>query len=376
MGSASGPPEYWGYLIESDKSPSLIFEQLLLGIANYIVRVQSQAVSCDQRIKTDGPIRWQNRHVAPWNIDSLTPPKLAAFYRLLGGDYDPLFLETPHPSLSFIYQSLGCFHTLQQEKSPYKAPSVPALTPQGFVRWQTVQVLLEPDEHVSFLQNAVKRLEIINPANGTLFPSRLPREALPSRCDPEMVQWHEGVARKLMLDSRALENRRLPASKHPEFGDSTTIRSVPSSIEDPGTETARYFTHPRPRPPFRPPPSIKLPQAIDAPPSSTTDVPPPWDLERRPSSASDVPSAAASSWPRDNSTPTPFSSPLDVASIVIITIPLSSNVLTITRAVIRLAHPFRLAECYSYMAFQPSRQQMATSIHSGRHEQQARTPGA
>ncbi len=30
--------EYWGYLIKDDKSPSPVFEQLLLGIANYIVR--------------------------------------------------------------------------------------------------------------------------------------------------------------------------------------------------------------------------------------------------------------------------------------------------------------------------------------------------
>lgn len=31
--------EYWGgYLIKEDKSPSPVFEQLLLGIANYIVR--------------------------------------------------------------------------------------------------------------------------------------------------------------------------------------------------------------------------------------------------------------------------------------------------------------------------------------------------
>lgn len=29
--------EYWGYLIKEDKSPAPIFEQLLLGIANYIV---------------------------------------------------------------------------------------------------------------------------------------------------------------------------------------------------------------------------------------------------------------------------------------------------------------------------------------------------
>ena len=29
--------EYWGYLIKEDKSPAPIFEQLLLGIASYIV---------------------------------------------------------------------------------------------------------------------------------------------------------------------------------------------------------------------------------------------------------------------------------------------------------------------------------------------------
>jgi hypothetical protein len=29
--------DYWGYLVKPDKSPSPVFEQLLLGIANYIV---------------------------------------------------------------------------------------------------------------------------------------------------------------------------------------------------------------------------------------------------------------------------------------------------------------------------------------------------
>ena len=36
-GSAVAPQEYWGYLITADKSPSPVFEQLLLGVANYIV---------------------------------------------------------------------------------------------------------------------------------------------------------------------------------------------------------------------------------------------------------------------------------------------------------------------------------------------------
>lgn len=254
-------------------------------------------------------MQWQNRQVAPWDVDSLTPTKLAAFYRLVGGDYDPLFLETPHASLSFIYQSLGCFHVLQQEKTPYAPPSVPALSPQGFVRWQTVQVLLEPDEHVSFLQNAVKRFEIINPADGALFPNLLPKEALPSRPDPEMIQWHERVAQKLMLDSHAIGNEGFATGDHAEINKSTTTSSIASSLDDHHSlmDTARYFTHPRPRPPFRPPPSIDLPQAIDAPSSRKPLIPTPWDLERRRSSTSDIHSAAPPSWPHDDPTPTAVS---------------------------------------------------------------------
>lgn len=278
MGSTSSPA-FWGYLIKSDKSPSALFEQLLLGIANYI-----------------------NRHVAPWDVDCLTPVKLAAFYRLVGGDCDSLFLETPHASLSFIYQSLGCFHSLQQDKSPYTAPSVPALTREGFVRWQTVQVLLEPEEHVSFLQNAVKRLEIINPADGSAFPYPLPREALPSRPDPEMVQWHEGVGERLMIETHTIESRASPAGKIGGNSDDLTSSSIASSHEDHAlVDTARQ-THPRRRPPFRPPPSINLPQAIDAPPSQRARMTVPWELERRRSSASDIHAPPFSSRPQDGST--------------------------------------------------------------------------
>ncbi|KAL8680297.1 MAG: hypothetical protein Q9186_003479 [Xanthomendoza sp. 1 TL-2023] len=259
---AGSPPDYWGYLVKSDKNPSPIFEQLLLGIANYI-----------------------NGQIAPWDVTLLTPTKLAAYYRLVGGDLDPLFLDTPRASLSFIYQSLGCFHTLQPEKDPYSAPAVPALTAQGFVRWQTVQLLLEPDEHASFLQNAVKRLDIINPADGTPFPDRLPREALPSRPDPEMIQWHEGVAENLMTVSYAADNTRpSSATEHAQISDTTTESSIASSDDRPSlAATARYFTHPRPRPRFQPPPSSNLPQSIDHPPIGNYRRPHPWDPERRPS---------------------------------------------------------------------------------------------
>ncbi|KAL9581164.1 MAG: hypothetical protein Q9212_004061 [Teloschistes hypoglaucus] len=266
-------PEYWGYLIKSDKSPSIIFEQLLLGIANYI-----------------------NRHVTPWDVDCLTPSKLAAFYRLVGGDLDTLFLDTPQASLSFIYQSLGCYHTLQPEKDPFEAPRLPALTPQGFVRWQTVQVLLKPDVHVPFLQNAVKRLDIINPTDGFPFPHPLPWDALPSRPDPEMVQWHEGVGETLMIASQAAP-APCPSMDRRRAIDPVSTEPSPTSFDHGHSliDIDRNFDHPQPPPTFRPPPTINLPQSTNG---------RPWDLERRRSSTSDLRSSLPLSNPSHHSTNT------------------------------------------------------------------------
>ncbi|KAL8735040.1 MAG: hypothetical protein Q9181_002978 [Wetmoreana brouardii] len=253
----SGYSGYWGYLIKPNKSPSPILEQLLLGIANYI-----------------------NRHVAPWDIDCLTPTKLAAFYRLVGGDCDALFLDTPQPSLSFVYQSLGCYHTLQPERDPYTAPKLPALTPQGFVRWQTVQILLRPDEHVPFLQNAVKRLDITNPVDGLPFPHPLPREALPSRPDAEMVQWHEGVGEGLLVASHPAAIQGPSADKAGQIDDNITESSITSFVDKHSLiDAARDAGNPPSRHTFCPPPSINLPQTINAPPRSSHGLP--WDLERR-----------------------------------------------------------------------------------------------
>ncbi|KAL8746711.1 MAG: hypothetical protein Q9190_001304 [Brigantiaea leucoxantha] len=275
------PPEYWGYLIRPDNSPSPVFEQLLLGIANYI-----------------------NRHIAPWNTTCLTPTKLAAFYRLVGGDFDPLFLETPQASLSFIYQKLGCYHTLQPEKDPYTAPSTPALTPLGFVRWQTVQLLLEPDEHAPILQEAVKRFDITNPVDGIGFPSLLPREALPFAPDLKMVTWHEGIARKLQLESDVSQARAINAANSTEINDGTlTESSITSSVEERSLiDAVGHFSDPRSRQSFRPPPSINIPQSIPAQPYRTREQPP-WSSERRRSSLPDLQSPTSTSWHRDNATP-------------------------------------------------------------------------
>lgn len=280
--------EYWGYLIKDDKSPSPVFEQLLLGIANYIVRSEQHHPHVRAQIADCAALR-QNRQIAPWDTTCLTPAKVAAFYRLVGGDYDALFLDTPHPSLSFIYQSLGCYHTLQPQTDPFTAPTVPALTPQGFVRWQTVQLLLEPEEHVPLLQTAVKRFNISNPVDGSAFPSWLPRDALPSKPDRNMLQWHETVSQKLMLEAQASQLRSIPTAHHRELSDAISDRTLESSYSRDSSTTddrslvdaATYFSDPRPRPHFHPPEPLRMQHTMPPP----RREPAPWSPERRRSSS-------------------------------------------------------------------------------------------
>ncbi|MCJ1272817.1 hypothetical protein MMC21_000606 [Puttea exsequens] len=269
--------EYWGYLIRPDKSPSPVFEQLLLGVANYI-----------------------NWHIAPWDVNSLTPAKLAHFYRLVGGDYDSLFLDTADSSLSFIYQSLGCYHTLQPESNPYNPPSTPALTPQGFVRWQTVQLLLEPEEHVPFLQNAVKRFEIMNPVDGAPFPSILPREVLPTIPDPDMVEWHSSVSEKLMLEAQASADKNLPPRPQMALSDIDAASSRDSSVDThsvASSSMAGYFAGPRLNH------TRSFPENFPHhAPRSAYEAP--WSPERRRSSFSDAHANAHSSiWHKEPPTP-------------------------------------------------------------------------
>lgn len=109
-----------------------------------------------------------------------------------------------------MYSSLGCQHTLHQEKNLFEPPTIPALTAQGFVRWQVIQLLLAPAENVQYLQSAVKRFEILNAGPGGLFPKSLPAECFPATPDTEIVQWHEGVDRRLQdeFSSRSCSTSR------------------------------------------------------------------------------------------------------------------------------------------------------------------------
>ncbi|KAI9043576.1 uncharacterized protein KD926_003346 [Aspergillus affinis] len=190
MSSAHYEGDFWGMLINPDKSPAPLLEQLCLAIAQIMTSFDEYATS------------------------DLTPERLATFYGKVGGNYDVLFLDTKSSALSFIYQRLGCFHSIQPSTDPYKPPSVPALQPNGFVRWQTIQLLLDPEEHCRYLQNAVALWDIEHP-NGGYFPKDIPRDAFPAESDPEMVNWHEEVSRRFEFD---YWKKNIFRSSPPSFG--------------------------------------------------------------------------------------------------------------------------------------------------------------
>ena len=144
----------------------------------------------------------------------------------------------PSQSIAFIYKSLGCLHSLQPipADNGYSSPSIPALKAKGFVTWQTIQLLLGPEEHVPFIQNALRAFNVVDPQNGKPFPKLLPKEAFPSQPDEHMVAWHGGVSERLRIEAQAVEHE-----------DAQTRASADVSADDSADEradAAKYFSNP------------------------------------------------------------------------------------------------------------------------------------
>jgi hypothetical protein len=136
------PEAFYSYLFEKDKRPTRMLERILEGIGGYIIN-----------------------HIGNTSDKSLSPFKLATFYKSVGGNYDSLFVDVPYPSISWIWASIGCKHILLPSHDRFKPPSIPALTKPRFVRWQAIQILLGPEEHVPLCRQPSET-----------FPSRIPTQ--------------------------------------------------------------------------------------------------------------------------------------------------------------------------------------------------------
>ncbi|KAI4867628.1 hypothetical protein F4820DRAFT_191366 [Hypoxylon rubiginosum] len=220
--------DYYGYLFNRDKLPTPILDALLRAIGQYI-----------------------SSNIGDRNVSELSPKKLAAFYHAVGGDYDSLFITCPYKSISYIWQALGVQHTLQPTDNPFELPCIPALTLKGWVRWETIQLLLEPQEHVPFIQYAVRNWALVHPDTGRPFPADLPKEAFPADCDPEIDAWHKECARKLRDEATPKEEHppRRPASDPRVHTTFSHARNPEANTTAPRSSRPEmdYFQRERPR---------------------------------------------------------------------------------------------------------------------------------
>lgn len=214
--------DYWGYLLRDDKCGTPTLDRLLKGLAEVI-----------------------SKKFEPSDSPDLTPGQIAAFYRDVGGDFDVLFTDTPPSSIAFIYRSLGALHSLQPapKDDGYGTPAIPALKKQGFVTWQTIQLLLGPEEHVPFLQKAVEIYDVVDPETKSVFPKILPKKCFPDRPDDAMVEWYQGVADRLKREAEeeASGGVRLTEEKAPR---TSTEQSDNGSSADEKRGAFRYFEDP------------------------------------------------------------------------------------------------------------------------------------
>ncbi|AEO53236.1 hypothetical protein MYCTH_2294300 [Thermothelomyces thermophilus ATCC 42464] len=208
---------FYGFLFAKAKPipvPTPIFDALLRAIAQHIASELGD--------KTDA---------------HLTPAKLAAFYKTAGHDWDSFFVDMPHAGISTVYQGLGCQHSLLPGDDDFAAPSIPALTTKGFVRWQAIQTLLEPQIQVPVLQYAAANWALKHPDTGTPLPADLPQEAFPADVDSDTDRWYQECAQRARSKLAAEEEAEAPKeTAQPEFAERkvpyTHVRVNPASPRD------------------------------------------------------------------------------------------------------------------------------------------------
>lgn len=152
-------------------------------------------------------------------------------------------------SISYIWQVTGCQHTLQPTDNDFAPPTIPALTPRGFSRWESVEILLGPEEHVPFLQYAVKNWSLRHPETGEPFPPDLPADVFPTEADEEVDLWHKSCGERLTREaagrparpSRPLNHKREPDPADPKFSQSHSRNASQGGTPRPRQNDPDYF---------------------------------------------------------------------------------------------------------------------------------------
>lgn len=151
----------WGVLFDKDGSPTKRMEHVAWGLANYIVE-----------------------EFMPQKSIVITPEKMAAFYTHHRPSKEPFPLATLfglrrskgfNEALASLYEDLGCQYFLVPADSRSR-PTIPGLTPQGFMQWLVAMIQAYPDEEAKRLDKIVSALPIEADSLLDGKPERLPKQ--------------------------------------------------------------------------------------------------------------------------------------------------------------------------------------------------------
>lgn len=138
------------------------------------------------------------------------------------------------------------------QDNDFSPPTIPALTVRGFIRWESLQILLGPEEHVPFIQFAVRHWDLRHPTTGQQFPPDLPASVFPKECDPAIDKWHRDCAKSLREKANSSEEDSQPEPRRPVPRDPrihsaySHVRSSARPSPGPTRPEQEYFNRARP----------------------------------------------------------------------------------------------------------------------------------
>lgn len=185
----------WGVLFDKEGAPTKRMHQVVKGLAKYIV---------DEFMPQESIV--------------ITPEKMAAFYshHRLEREIFPfaaLFKSRPkdlNEALTSLYDEMECQYFLVKADDRSR-PSVPGLTPAGFVHWLMTMIQAYPDEEAKRLDRVVSALPIEADSLLDGKPERLPKQIsrylLPERPVKAQQRLVDEAVKDFMDDLEVSESR-------------------------------------------------------------------------------------------------------------------------------------------------------------------------
>lgn len=157
----------WGTLFSEQGEATLRLGQFLRGIAMHLIK-----------------------NYEPKDSLVVTPAKMQRYYKetRIDSEHYPWkdIFDDRTSSISRMLRELEVQHHLVQEK-PSERPDIPGMTPEGFQRWFTLNILANPDQEFERLAKTALDMPISNPDDKKeRFPKELSRRLFPKNSDAEV----------------------------------------------------------------------------------------------------------------------------------------------------------------------------------------------